>query len=263
MIIKTDNIKDEIKLTDSILIERVEVLKDFASELKDREFNILCVLSGELVTENDRIISLGELILSDKKTVLKNLSKNTPKILNITLSASGILKDNLGVYLLSRCEKEMISAVLSETDKLMSGEKTSEEMIKLIICTLLLKIKRGDIKKADAKKETDVFLGIVSYMEDNLGKKISLDDISYYAGISKTSVKKLFKEEAGFGACEYFTRLKIERAKELIADNKKNFTEIAEVLGYDSIHYFSGQFKQYVNMSPTEYLLTIKKSDIV
>ena len=62
MIIKTDNIKDEIKLTDSILIERTEVLKDFASELKDREFNILCVLSGELVTENDKIISLGELI---------------------------------------------------------------------------------------------------------------------------------------------------------------------------------------------------------
>ena len=258
MIINTDNL-DEIKINGSVSLEKVVVKKDSSLELKEGSLNIMCTLSGELKL-NDEIINTSEMVLSDGKVSFKNISKNITEVLVISLMASGISIEEREIYTLSRCEKEMISGILLETEK---HGKFSEEMICLLLTTLLLKAKRGDIKKADAKKETDIFLGIVSYMENNIGKKISLDDISYYAGISKTSVKKLFKEEVGFGACEYFTRLKIERAKELIADNKNNFTEIAEILGYDSIHYFSRQFKQYVSMSPTEYLLNIKKSDIV
>ncbi len=263
MIIKTDNLKDEIKLKGPFLIERVKVQKDFTCNFKDGDLNIICILAGELQLENNEKISAGNMLLSSGKIAFKNVSRNTPELLVISLSALGISADETNIYALSRMEKEMISEIISELDRLSKGEETAEQMIKLIITALLLKVKRGDVKRANAKKETDAFLSIVSYMENNLGKKISLDDISYYAGISKTSVKKLFKIEAGFGACEYFTRLKIERAKELIQDDKNNFTEIAEVLGYDSIHYFSRQFKQYVKMSPTEYLLKVRKEDII
>lgn len=52
---------------------------------------------------------------------------------------------------------------------------------------------------------------------------------------------------------EFFNRLKIEKAKELIRTRQFTFSQIADQLGYSSIHYFSRQFKKITGMSPTEY----------
>ena len=52
---------------------------------------------------------------------------------------------------------------------------------------------------------------------------------------------------------DYYTHLKIERAKILIKEGELSISDIAELLGYASIHYFSRVFKLKVGMSPTEY----------
>ena len=57
---------------------------------------------------------------------------------------------------------------------------------------------------------------------------------------------------------DYFSMLKINAAKELIRTNRMNFTQIAEHLGYTSIHYFSRQFKKVSGMTPSEYASSIK-----
>lgn len=43
---------------------------------------------------------------------------------------------------------------------------------------------------------------------------------------------------------EYFGTLKIDAAKRMIREGTHNFTEIAALLGYNSIHYFSRHFKR-------------------
>ena len=133
----------------------------------------------------------------------------------------------------------------------------SEQLIKLHLTEFLLSLLRNDASPAlsSLKRNLDsgLFSDIVSFLDSSIGKKVTLDDIARYAGISKTAVKQLFREQAGCGACEYFVRMKIDRAKTYIREDNYNFTQIAEILGYDSIHYFSRQFKKYVNMSPTEY----------
>ncbi|MDF2661286.1 MAG: AraC family transcriptional regulator [Paenibacillus sp.] len=54
------------------------------------------------------------------------------------------------------------------------------------------------------------------------------------------------------------SKLRIERAKQHIREDTCNVTEIAERLGYTSIHYFSRQFKKATGMAPSEYLKTMK-----
>ena len=83
--------------------------------------------------------------------------------------------------------------------------------------------------------------------------------------MSRSLIQKLFKEETGWSVMEYFYRLKIEEAKRLIREETNNFTQIADILGYSTIHYFSRQFKKIVGMSPSEYsksILTLAKSGI-
>ena len=53
--------------------------------------------------------------------------------------------------------------------------------------------------------------------------------------------------------------MKIDAAKQLIRSQRLNFTQIADRLGYTSVHYFSRQFKKVTGMTPSEYSVSIKR----
>jgi YesN/AraC family two-component response regulator len=71
-------------------------------------------------------------------------------------------------------------------------------------------------------------------------------------------LQKLFREKTGGGVIEYFNRMKIETAKQMIREGKYNFTQLSEYLGYSSVCYFSRMFKKATGMSPSEYSSSIK-----
>ena len=52
--------------------------------------------------------------------------------------------------------------------------------------------------------------------------------------------------------------LKIETAKTMLREGDGNITQIADRLGYASVHYFSRYFKQATGMTPSEYSLSIQ-----
>lgn len=94
---------------------------------------------------------------------------------------------------------------------------------------------------------------IVDYMQSNLNRSLQLNDIIKHIGLNKATITNIFKEEFNMGAIEYFIHLKIEYAKLLLRETSYNITQISELLGYSTIHYFSRQFKKTTGMSPTEY----------
>lgn len=99
---------------------------------------------------------------------------------------------------------------------------------------------------------------IVAYLEQNLSGKITLDGLSAQFNMSRTQLNILFKRTVGTGIIAYLNRLRIERAKSYIREEVYNLTEISNLLGYSSVHYFSRHFKQSVGMTPSEYARTIK-----
>lgn len=97
----------------------------------------------------------------------------------------------------------------------------------------------------------------IAYMEENLQHNLTLEEVSAACSVSKSLLKTRFKEAKGMGVIEYFTRIKIDKAKVLIREESLNYTQIAERLGYSSIHYFSRQFKLITGMTLTEYARTV------
>lgn len=92
------------------------------------------------------------------------------------------------------------------------------------------------------------------YIEDNYRTKdVSLDDVSREVDISPYYFSKLFKEETGENFIEYITRIRMERAKELLADTNLSMKEICARIGYSDPNYFSRTFKKHVGVTPTEY----------
>lgn len=123
-------------------------------------------------------------------------------------------------------------------------------------------IRRGADEAAAAAKPTSLirertqqeFIDRVSqYLEDNIAKRLTLSDICRDNLVGRSYLQKIFREKTGGGAMEYFGTLKIDAAKRMIREGTHNFTEIAALLGYNSIHYFSRHFKNVTGMTPSEY----------
>ncbi|SEO88428.1 AraC family transcriptional regulator [Paenibacillus sp. OV219] len=143
----------------------------------------------------------------------------------------------------------------------------SEQLIKCYLEMFLLRLLRRQTLHArkpslsSAAKERasdELARHIAKYLDDHLHTELSLDEISRMFMIGKTRLKELFKQATGHTVMAYAANARVERAKLMIRERTDNMTEIAEKLGFSSIHYFSKAFKKQTNMTPTEYARTVK-----
>lgn len=99
---------------------------------------------------------------------------------------------------------------------------------------------------------------VTDYMMQNIGRTLTLQDITRDLGVSLPTLKQLVRENCASSPIAYFSELKIEEAKRLIRETPMNMTEISQKLGFLSVHHFSKKFKQKTGLSPTEYARTHK-----
>lgn len=117
---------------------------------------------------------------------------------------------------------------------------------------------QDSLKSLKNNGSREIFQRVCNYMEIHIAEHISIEQICQDNLVGRSQLQKTFQEQCGLGIIEYFSILKINTAKELIRTKKMNFTQIAEKLGYTSIHYFSRQFKKITGMTPSEYASSIK-----
>ena len=113
-------------------------------------------------------------------------------------------------------------------------------------------------KTTTENADDKLFSRLTEYLDRRLNGHVTIDRICSDNLISRSRLQKLFQAKCGAGVIEYFSQMKIEAAKQLIRNEQMNFTQIAETLGYSSIHYFSRQFRKLTGMSPSEYASSIK-----
>ena len=81
----------------------------------------------------------------------------------------------------------------------------------------------------------------------------SAQEVADTIGISKNYFISIYKEQTGTGFWEYVTKLRMDKAKELLMMTDETITGIALQIGYESEYYFSRKFKEYVGKSPKQY----------
>jgi len=92
-----------------------------------------------------------------------------------------------------------------------------------------------------------------AYIQENYSHDISLDDVSRAVNISPYYFSKVFKDEAGENFIEYLTRIRVEKAKELLEKPDLSIKAISSLCGYSDPNYFSRLFKKQTDMTPREY----------
>ena len=92
--------------------------------------------------------------------------------------------------------------------------------------------------------ETKLVKDVLKLLTANLCGILTIDEICETVGYSRAYVFREFKGATGKSIMEYFTFLKIEKAKQLLRENELSVKEIADALAFDTPNYFSKTFKK-------------------
>jgi AraC-like DNA-binding protein len=93
----------------------------------------------------------------------------------------------------------------------------------------------------------------LSYMNANIEQTITLVDLAHYVGLSKQHLTHLFNKETSFSPIDYFLRMKMNRAGQMLDLTDQTVKQIAISVGMHDPYYFSRLFKKIMGCSPSEY----------
>lgn len=137
-----------------------------------------------------------------------------------------------------------------------------EQMISAALEELLLRlVRQGESlpqQRQGQRNGNETFGGIVDYLEQRLDQPLTVEQICRDNMIGRSQLQKLFHQQTGGGVMDYFGRMKIKAARQMIREGRLNVTQIAIRLGFQSVHYFSRRFKELAGMSPSEYAESVK-----
>jgi len=94
---------------------------------------------------------------------------------------------------------------------------------------------------------------MITFMLANLHTTLTLDELASQINISKYHFSRLFKENTGYSPIDYFSRLKIQKACNLLYSSSLSIKEISDLLSFNNQFYFSKVFKRITGYSPSDY----------
>lgn len=138
----------------------------------------------------------------------------------------------------------------------------SEQLAAAAMEELLIRLIRSsgvpEAEREAPASPDDGFRRTAEYLERHVGENLTLERICRDNFIGRSQLQKLFHEHTGGGVMDYFGRLKINAARRMIREGRCNFTQIASLCGFQSVHYFSRRFRQLTGMSPSEYARSVR-----
>lgn len=91
------------------------------------------------------------------------------------------------------------------------------------------------------------------YMLEKLGEGLSISAVAAAAGLSANHFSQEFKKATGYTPHQWLTRMRINRAKEMLSDDKVALRTIAEHCGFTDQSYFTKVFSRETGMTPTAW----------
>ena len=99
---------------------------------------------------------------------------------------------------------------------------------------------------------------VIQEIKENYTKDITLTELADKYQVSASYLSGLIKSELGLPFSEYLASRRIQKAKELLADETLSIDAIAEMVGYKDYFYFTKVFKKTEGISPSKYRKSIR-----
>lgn len=183
------------------------------------------------------LIDLYSITLGDKLTIKHRLVELSALVSRAAVD--GGINAELAVLILNEYHKE--------TEKF--------DKIEELFCqaNLIIEELSDNVFALADKKHLGLVKMAREYIIDNFRRPITIEDIAQFLFISSSHLSRLFREELGCTVNNYLTRVRIEKAVELIKKPELSVEQVSRAVGIKSQSYFTKIFKQYIGVTPLVY----------
>ena len=161
-------------------------------------------------------------------------------------------------------DSEAVGLLLQILEEHSHPDMFSNDMILSKLQQLLLIVLRMEQPSVDKLRtsvslynENKIINRAQAYIADHVYSKLSVNRVADAINVSVSYLTALFQRYLQIPPGEYIRRTKLEESKKLIREGKDNFTQIAKMLQYSTVHHFSRQFKDHFGITPTQYAKSI------
>lgn len=276
----TKKLNNTINIQGVVNVHFFEFTKDYYTKNdKHPFFELIYVSSGKLTINSEDFN--GELeknkLLIHRENEYHSLTcdkDSTPTVIIIgfTCSGSGIEKFSKTPLTLNDADVKKLAEIIKEARNVfappydvpvydMKKKKNApygaEQMLKILLEYFLIGLMRKSIDGTNLEESSNTerlnVTEIIDYINDNYLEKITLDELAFIFRTNRSTLCKDFKNYTSMTVTEYINDKKLKLAKDKILKTTKTFTEIAEELNFETIHYFTRFFKKMTGLSPKEY----------
>lgn len=159
-------------------------------------------------------------------------------------------------YLLNSSEfADAISKIIRVS---MDGSRMKDAFAELALRELLLKLMQTQARQLVETHYRQMsahhrFAAVIQYIKENIHRKISVDELSRKAYMSRPNFYRIFKREFGITPVDFILKEKITLAKELLSHPGTSVSHACYQSGFNSINYFIRTFRQFENVTPLKY----------
>ena len=157
---------------------------------------------------------------------------------------------NVITKLISICQS---TSVFKDT---LADLSLQELLVKIVQSQTLKSISEGK-----STSSNPILVRIIEVIKDNITKKIELGTIAKNAGLSTSSLYRLFKTEMGISPIEFIILEKIKLAKSYLTDKNIYIKNVSYEAGFEDSNYFIRLFKHYEGITPKQYQQLLHKKN--
>ena len=278
-------IKKNIKVSDIVTIEYLDIGKDFKSEEEKHAFFEFAYVDSGAITCNTEaetcLLKRGELYFIRPGTVhcYSYAGENNTKLFIVCANCKAQILDILGgKSALDENERQEISHILTEAkrafrfpfDKKLvplessyfGAQQLTEAHIEILLTKLIrkkLSVSPGVKFVMNSEDFNDKLMNdLLSILKTGVYERLDLGEVARAVHYSKTYINKLFKKNIGVTIMQYYYGLKAEEAKKLL-NNGRSVSEVSDILHYDNPNYFTKAFKVSTGLTPSQYKRSVNK----
>lgn len=152
---------------------------------------------------------------------------------------------------------EIASCLRLMLQEVRGGQPGHQYICQHLLEVILLRLLRRDdlvltAPYADRRSSRECDL-VRRYIDDHFKENLTLDQLAALAHINKYYLVHTFRKEYGISPISYQISRRIQESRMLLTSTDFNLSQIAQILGFSSLSYFSQSFRRLEGVSPMEY----------
>ena len=151
--------------------------------------------------------------------------------------------------------QSMIRSIVQKIQKELKIKKPGYQSLTAASFTELLVTICRNVKGNTNKQYQSVyeFGKVLSYLEQNYAKLITLNELAKLVNMSKRSFQRQFKEALSMSPIDYLLNLRLQNAEKMLTQTLKSISEITFATGFTDSNYFTRQFKKHIGVAPSTF----------